>query len=299
MSARQEAAVRRWYKIGANRERDRWNFIPKVGDVSGLQFGSTTIEDSQGNQLAVMVRGAHTVPFESMVPFDFLPPLVLLRLPNPRSIARYRLIARVVEEEGGQTLTVPQRLLVAADIHAPSVFVLDTQKRPPVFRAPHQLIRAKVMPVFIRARPRFSYFLTGYDLNEPGLSYFFCELPPGASPATIEEAYQALKPRSVVLAEQRGLSVERQGDLFFIPTRKPPTFETFDAFDSTAYNVHDYVSLHGTNHFAKIVATQGTLTYVMGTVVHRPTGRSRDHHPLHLGFRHWWLCVRNTVPVVG
>jgi len=288
MSAWQEAAVRHWYRVNINRHNYLSNEVPEVRGVHGMDFNGSTIEEGRSSaQLAVMIRE------KEMRPFQDLPPLVLLRLPNALTIQRHRLIARVVKEEGGQTLAVPQRLLTTADINGASVDVLATQKHPPFLRAPHQLIKAQVRPMFSERRRRDSYFLSGYDLNEPGLSYFFCELPPGVEVSTIQEAYEALKPESVKLAEARGLRVERQGDLFFIPMERkfqprpdPNTNGTVRHF------------IHGTNHASKYHARHEGLSYVAGTIEHRPAGRRKDHQPLRLGHRRWWLVVKNTVPIV-
>ena len=47
-------------------------------------------------------------------------------------------------------------------------------------------------------------FLSGFDHNERRPSYFLCELPPGCTAGTLAEAYEALKPDGVRLAEQMG-----------------------------------------------------------------------------------------------
>lgn len=60
-------------------------------------------------------------------------------------------------------------------------------------------------------------FLSGFDHGEPHLAYFFCEMPK-CDATTVAEAYEALKPDVVKLAEQMGRNVVRQGDIFAIET---------------------------------------------------------------------------------
>jgi hypothetical protein len=283
----QEAAVRQWFREHANRDFDNvLDTGPAIRSVHGLDFNGRTIEEGgRSPVLARMVRGNHDPKHTNR------PPLVQLTLPNTLTINRHRLIARVVHDEGGETLAVPARLLMIAGIHDRSIDVIATQKRPHFLRAPQQLIHAHVRPSWYAKRDRAAYFLSGYDLNEPGLSYFFCELPPGCNPSTIGEAYEALQPQSVKIALGKGLNVQRQGDLFFIPMDvnfSPKSVSISNTYLNTIFN---------TNHCVRTIGYQDHLTYVQGTVEHRPAGRRKDHEPLRLGRRRWWLVVRNTVPV--
>ena len=61
-----------------------------------------------------------------------------------------------------------------------------------------------------------AYFISGYDENEDPPLYFLARLP--HSVKSHKEGIEALKPKSVKEAEKLGLSVLRQGDMFFIPT---------------------------------------------------------------------------------
>lgn len=60
-------------------------------------------------------------------------------------------------------------------------------------------------------------FLSGFDHGEPHLAYFFCELPK-CDVSSVDEAYEALKPDTVKLAESMGRRVKRQGDIFAVET---------------------------------------------------------------------------------
>jgi hypothetical protein len=177
----------------------------------------------------------------------------------------------------------------------------------------------------IRAtRFRTAYFLSGFDHNEPLPSYFFTELPPDARPSTIEEAYEALKPATVRLAEEMGRRVERQGDQFFIempgltlrelkrqgaehhkrggPGREKQQWEPDEPqrwHQKPRFQryINENCWLNGTTHEASEVVRLGGATYVRGIVRHVPDGRTPDHVPLHLGSKTLWLNVPNRTPV--
>ena len=155
-------------------------------------------------------------------------------------------------------------------------------------------------------RRRWAYYLSGFDLNETRPSYFFCELPK-SSPATVEEAYEVLKPDSVKLAETMGRDVKRQGDIFAIPM---PTAETRllkrdgdyrrmpkrDEVNHRAGDTADIPYLLDTNHAATEVVVLGGQTYARGMLTHAPAWRAPDHRRVKLG-NEWHLIIKNTVPV--
>ena len=70
---------------------------------------------------------------------------------------------------------------------------------------------------FNRSHHRDTYFLSGFDHNEPRPLYFFCELPSSSHPTSVAEAYEDLKPEAVKLALEMGREVIRQGDIFAVP----------------------------------------------------------------------------------
>lgn len=172
------------------------------------------------------------------------------------------------------------------------------------------------------SRTRWAYFLSGFDANETRPSYFFCELPRGAKPATVAEAYEALKPESVRLAEQEGREVSRQGDIFAIPMpsldlrtlkkrggvhiRTPRLIvpstgekwsESLDSGNERPVWSGPRPNLLGTNHEATEIVKVGGQTYARGTLWHRPQGRLPDHRRVTLQKGVWHLIVKNTVPV--
>lgn len=144
-------------------------------------------------------------------------------------------------------------------------------------------------------RKRTAYFLSGFDANEPRPSYFFCELPPGARPRTIAEAYDVLKPETVKIAEQMGRDVKRQGDIFAIPLErvdKRTLRKQGATFERSG-------QLLGTNHVANEVArlADGTLL-ARGALRHVPGFRRPDHVRCPLG-KSWHVILKNTVPVAA
>lgn len=141
---------------------------------------------------------------------------------------------------------------------------------------------------------RSSYYLSGFDHQEPTPPYFFCELPVLASPGSVAEAYEALKPDPVRLAEQMGRTVHRQGDIFAIAA--PSISE--DQLRSAGASFRQSGTLLGTNHRATQVALlPNGVTLARGSLTHQPRGRAPDHveRPMHPRAV-WHLIVKNTVP---
>ena len=74
-------------------------------------------------------------------------------------------------------------------------------------------------PLFAReVWRRRALYLSSFDVNEPVPLYFLAEVPRASSPATVEQALDALAPRAVHAAMARGRHVARQGDIFFVDT---------------------------------------------------------------------------------
>jgi hypothetical protein len=306
-----DALIKQWYDWNNAKQRQDYHHDARQEDGWLMTFMGSRISNANATEtIATFVR-RETIMFVhadghgerskwaggARGDDTLLPPLVRLPLPNVLTIGRHRAISRVVRAAGGQAVAVSNRVLQVADIVVSSIVVIDTEKRPRGSRAPQQLIRAKVSSIWIHGT-RWSYFLSGYDLNEPGLSYFFCELPPDAMPSTIEEAYQMLKPESVKVAEAQRKKVKRQGDIFLIPVDTPPGGEGPLIKKGRKPDPWDWDYILGTNHMAEDRIVHRNLTYVRGRIVHAPSGRRPDHQPLRLG-RQWHLAVKNTVPVVG
>lgn len=146
-------------------------------------------------------------------------------------------------------------------------------------------------------RTRRSKFLSGFDSNETRPSYFFCELPPRCKATTVAEAYEALKPDTVKLAEQMGRQVERQGDIFAIPLNHI----TKTQLRKSGARIEKRGQLFGTNHVATEAAylPDGT-TIVRGVLHHVPEGRRPDHRRVKLADgKKWYVVQKNTVPLAA
>jgi len=145
-----------------------------------------------------------------------------------------------------------------------------------------------------RTRDRWAYYLSGFDRGETRPSYFFCELPRGPKPKTVEEAYDALKPDPVRIAEQMGRDVKRQGDIFAISLSRQIDKRSLR---KAGASFEKRGQLLGTNHVASEVARMpdGT-TLVRGTLIHAPEFRRPDHRRVPLGDA-FHVVVKNTVPV--
>jgi hypothetical protein len=272
-----DALIGRWYDAEVANLRGERGIRRVMGKHVMMRFDGRTITELDGTTLARLFPGKNDQP------------ILRMTAPNVLSLRSHRVLKRAIEKRGGKVLNMPENVIGAADIVESTVEIVSTSDSTAWLRAHPQLIRAEVHNRWgsWREPNRLAYFLSAYDTAEPGLTYFFCELPPDAAPTTIGQAYEALKPESVRQAEVQKIKVRRQGDMFFI--RQTRWHPKEDEFDAPTY-------LHNTNHLGTHVVRQDGLTYVRGQVRHAPIGRKPDHRKLHLG-QTWWLCVKNTVPV--
>jgi hypothetical protein len=154
---------------------------------------------------------------------------------------------------------------------------------------------------------RWAYFLSGFDHQEARPLYFLCELPRGAKPATVAEAYEALKPEPVKMAEQMNRAVERQGDIFAVATtldrkvlkaRGARIVRRNMNINSPADRPIELPYILNTNHTASEVAyLPDGVTLARGTMYHDPADRPQDHARHRLGDgKTWHIVIKNTVP---
>lgn len=295
MTRAQEQAIRRWYQWVMFTNPPAWRSYPSP-DVMGLSFDARSVFNGSRTELLAEMSSKDPQGRQ----------MVRLALPNQLSWGRHKMIRKVLEQEGAVCFSVPSGTRAAADIVPGTLELIAHHSTQEPFRAREELYRGVVRAdTRLPARDRWginlgysrwersertAYFLSGFDRNERRLSYFFCELPPGAEPTTVAEAYEALKPESVKIAEEQKLKVIRQGDMFFIRQKK------FKPDSDNTPTGADF--LLGTNHMAQQTLREGRLLYVRGYIKHKPRGRRPDHAPIRLG-RHWWICVKNTVPVVA
>lgn len=151
-----------------------------------------------------------------------------------------------------------------------------------------------------RANGRRCRFLSSFDYQEARALYFLCALPRSSKARTVEQGLHDLRPKSVLAADEAGLAVERQGDMFAIPTE----LTTREVKKLTPYGKGRIVKrprggVLGTRHSASqiVFATEGRV-YARGTLYHEPEGwRGADHARRRMGDgKTWYLLTRNTVP---
>jgi hypothetical protein len=153
---------------------------------------------------------------------------------------------------------------------------------------------------------RWAYYLSGFDHEEARPLYFFAELPRGAKPATVAEAYEALKPDPVRMAEQMNRPVFRQGDIFGVPLADMDRkrLKALKARVVRRKSKNEFRELQmpyvlNTNHTATEVAyLPGGVTLARGTMYHDPEGRRADHARRRIGDgKTWHVVIKNTVPI--
>lgn len=146
-----------------------------------------------------------------------------------------------------------------------------------------------------KSHSRTSFYLSGFDHQEARPLYFFCELPKGAAPTTVAEAYEALKPTAVKLADEAGREYTRQGDIFGIPVVSVDTRQ----LRLMGARFEKRGPLLNTNHVATEVAylPDGT-TLARGVLYHAPEWRQPDHARRRLN-PGWNVVVKNTVPLAA
>jgi hypothetical protein len=154
---------------------------------------------------------------------------------------------------------------------------------------------------FARGRDgRRHRFLSSFDYQESRPLYFLCELPRSSTAETVEQAYEDLRPDEVKAADEAGIEVTRQGDIFAIPTE----LTTREAKALTPYGKGSIVKkpqrgLLGTRHTAsQVLFATGGRIYARGTLYHAVgTWERSDHSRRRMGDgKTWHLLVRNTVP---
>lgn len=147
-------------------------------------------------------------------------------------------------------------------------------------------------------KTRTAKFLSAFDHQEARDCYFLCELPRTAA-ITVDEAFEALKPKPVVAALNAGLPVTRQGDIFAIPTSVGTLELKSRAKLFGEESVRKGAVLLNTNHTAsQVIVTKDGETYARGILRHTPQWREPDHARQKMGdAKTWHRILKNTVPV--
>jgi hypothetical protein len=147
----------------------------------------------------------------------------------------------------------------------------------------------------LRVKDRF--YLSGVDETGEGNGmYFFAELVTRKAPQTLEEAYNALKPKVVREAEGRGQNVLRQGEWFAIPTQVLTSELMRDVERGiAAYRQRHVLGKDGHHELEEAVLYKAGerkgQVYARGVLRH-----TKDEHvDLDLGTVRWYLVVHNVV----
>lgn len=134
-------------------------------------------------------------------------------------------------------------------------------------------------------------FLSSFDEQDRG-NYFLCQVP--GSPATVEEAYENLKPQGVKDCEKLSHPVLRQGDWFFLACSVDT--KLMKQLKPTELSDFRLGGTSGTHVVTRARKSEASQLYVRGIVRHSPTdGRRPEHRRLKLGTgKDWWVPVKNT-----
>lgn len=152
---------------------------------------------------------------------------------------------------------------------------------------------------------RDAMFISAWD-NQDTQTYFLSELPYPVD--SLADAYEALKPGTVKLAEIEGREVIRQGDIFAVATE----FTTHQIkamvrpegmLPGAPHSIKEHIlrmrPLLGTNHQAtEQVRLPNGAVLARGVLHHKPFRRDPDHRRQYMGTKRWFLIVKNTVPVI-
>lgn len=146
---------------------------------------------------------------------------------------------------------------------------------------------------------RGATFLSSFDDQESRMLYFLCELPESFKVISdpIEDAFEALKPIEVKHAEENGINVVRQGDIFAVETDiSTRMLKSWGGTIVKRSQDSENANLLGTNHFATEVVKVNDETYARGCLYHVPSFRASDHVRRKMG-KKWHYIVKNTVPM--
>lgn len=154
--------------------------------------------------------------------------------------------------------------------------------------------RHRLGDAVFRAKAHGAYrtFVSSFDYQETNPLYFLAELPWKARVSTVTEAIEALQPPIVRQAFTQKRLVQRQGDIFSIPTE----LTTEQVRERTNGELLRMRGVLGTDHVVteQYVGRRG-VTYARGFMWHKPEGRRPDHGRVCLGSK-WHLVVPNAVP---
>jgi hypothetical protein len=145
----------------------------------------------------------------------------------------------------------------------------------------------------VRVKDR--YYLSAVDETGHGAGmYFLAELATDRAPATLEDAFNALKPPVVREAEARGANIMRQGEWFAIPTMLRTSELMRDVQRGVAVYRQNHVLGRDGHHQLEeaIIYRAGDRkgqVFARGVLTHT----ENEHIDLDLGTIRWYLIVHN------
>lgn len=145
----------------------------------------------------------------------------------------------------------------------------------------------------VRVKDR--YYLSAVDETGVGAGmYFLAELITNRAPATLEDAFNALKPPVVREAEARGSNVMRQGEWFAIPTMLRTSELMRDVEQGiAAYRLNHVLGKDGHHQLEEAIIYRAGdrkgQVFARGVLTHT----KNEHTDLDLGTIRWYLIVHN------
>jgi len=145
----------------------------------------------------------------------------------------------------------------------------------------------------IRVKDRF--YLSAVDETGHGMGmYFLAELATDQAPASLQDAFNALKPPAVREAEARGANIMRQGEWFAIPTMLRTSELMRDVERGiAAYRLNHVLGNDGHHQLEEAIIYRAGdrkgQVFARGVLTHT----KHEHFNLDLGTIRWYLIVHN------
>lgn len=158
---------------------------------------------------------------------------------------------------------------------------------------------------FVPATPEYkrkrAYFISAFDPQESHQHYFLAQLPRGPKPTSVKDALHLLRPPAVLRADEAGLSVVRQGDVFGIPTDLTTKYLKGPGVEIVKRGRLSFKGVPSSHEGTEVIYGWSGETYARGCLYHKPVDVRWDPGPTHkrqkLGDgKTWYQIAKNTVP---
>ncbi len=211
-------------------------------------------------------------------------------------------VRTVANLTGKPNILIPFSSLRSAGIHPHDIRIVDVEPDREVYVGEHAGRDGEVRSVYhhLMGRSVFRigrhYYLSGLDETARDLwhGFFLAQLPRKVT--SVADALESLKPPAVLMAEEVGIDVKRQGEFYFIPASIQSlrgavrrTWHHGSSQDfATNYLPHARPGRQE-RHFATTLRVKDGTLYVKGTVRHN----AKEHKMLTLGSE-WHTVYENT-----